>query len=404
LEAGRCLDTLYIKSGDPERPLLGILLEGAGVKPPQIQVAPEQLSALFHPAYVVARRFTVKNLGASELVLHVSADPGSRPGGYTASLLGHRRPLTWAGPRGRERTSSGSASGGETSAAQAATDAWLAVDTTEAVLAPGESLRVSVFMDGRELDDGVYEGAVVLNSNDPDRPEVSVPVTLLVRRVQATKTRVEPRHLDRRSVGRWLYASVELPSGYKAQDIVLSSVILVPGVPADSAWCETKTRGRGSSARQWMKFRFDRGRAASVLPAGREVVVEVCGEISGRAWLTGVDSISVRGAIAGSAEGTSTGGEASPKELGLVGATLWTSGTSAEMTLNLPRESFVRLAVYDAAGRLVRTLVEGALPGGRHAVRWDGKDRSGRPAPAGVYFCRAETSEGVVSRKLVLVR
>lgn len=51
----------------------------------------------------------------------------------------------------------------------------------------------------------------------------------------------------------------------------------------------------------------------------------------------------------------------------------------------------VKLVVYDAMGRSVRRLVDGAtqLPG-PYAVTWDGRDDGGHPVAAGVYFYRLE--------------
>jgi hypothetical protein len=64
----------------------------------------------------------------------------------------------------------------------------------------------------------------------------------------------------------------------------------------------------------------------------------------------------------------------------------------------------VTVAVYDTAGRRVRTLIDGVLASGRHAVAWDGRaeDRSG-PAN-GVYFCRVSTASRVMTTKLVIMR
>jgi len=57
----------------------------------------------------------------------------------------------------------------------------------------------------------------------------------------------------------------------------------------------------------------------------------------------------------------------------------------------------VSLKVYDAGGRLVRTLLEGAPAGEARTVVW-------REAPAGVWFVRLETAEGGATRKLVRLR
>lgn len=63
---------------------------------------------------------------------------------------------------------------------------------------------------------------------------------------------------------------------------------------------------------------------------------------------------------------------------------------AARIGFSLPRGQHVRVALYDATGELVRALVDVPLPAGRHTVTWDGRDRSNRPLPSGVYFCRLE--------------
>lgn len=46
----------------------------------------------------------------------------------------------------------------------------------------------------------------------------------------------------------------------------------------------------------------------------------------------------------------------------------------------------VQLRVYDAGGRLVRTLVDGSRRGGSHTVSWDGTNGAGTPVAGGVYY------------------
>ncbi len=60
-------------------------------------------------------------------------------------------------------------------------------------------------------------------------------------------------------------------------------------------------------------------------------------------------------------------------------------GTSIAFGLPQPG-GHVSLRVYDVSGRLVRTLVDGELPPGRHSSRWDGRDDAGTPVASGVYF------------------
>lgn len=71
---------------------------------------------------------------------------------------------------------------------------------------------------------------------------------------------------------------------------------------------------------------------------------------------------------------------------------------------SMRRRGPVELSVWDAAGRLVQTLIREDLPEGSHAFAWDGLDSTGRAAAAGVYFVRIRTGGVRAGRSVVLVR
>ena len=64
----------------------------------------------------------------------------------------------------------------------------------------------------------------------------------------------------------------------------------------------------------------------------------------------------------------------------------------------------VSLRIYDASGRLVRLLVEGNRPAGRHAEMWDGRDADGLRVASGIYFYRLTAGRFDQTNKMVLVR
>ena len=70
----------------------------------------------------------------------------------------------------------------------------------------------------------------------------------------------------------------------------------------------------------------------------------------------------------------------------------------------VPLTCHVRLAIFDARGRVVRVLVDEQRPAGAYKNEWDGQDAAGRAAPAGLYLARLEAAGRVVSRKIVLAR
>jgi hypothetical protein len=77
---------------------------------------------------------------------------------------------------------------------------------------------------------------------------------------------------------------------------------------------------------------------------------------------------------------------------------------STTVRFALPSAAEARLAVYDAAGRRVRTLVTGAQGAGEHSVEWDGRDAGGAKASSGVYWVRLESGNITDSRRIVLLR
>ena len=77
--------------------------------------------------------------------------------------------------------------------------------------------------------------------------------------------------------------------------------------------------------------------------------------------------------------------------------------SSTRLVYALPADGDVRIAIYDLAGREIATLDDGRRTAGRHEILWDGRDRHGRHAGAGVYFCRFVAGPVAETRKLVLV-
>ena len=64
----------------------------------------------------------------------------------------------------------------------------------------------------------------------------------------------------------------------------------------------------------------------------------------------------------------------------------------------------VSIRLYDVTGRMVRSLVDGVLPAGRHAVEWTRETDQGESASPGVYFVCAEHGRDRCSRRVVVLR
>jgi len=71
---------------------------------------------------------------------------------------------------------------------------------------------------------------------------------------------------------------------------------------------------------------------------------------------------------------------------------------------DLPSAGVASLRIYDATGRLVTTLVDGALAAGHHELIWDGRDGSGHRVSSGVYFSSLEFGAEARTKKLLLLK
>lgn len=72
---------------------------------------------------------------------------------------------------------------------------------------------------------------------------------------------------------------------------------------------------------------------------------------------------------------------------------------STSIKFDIPKESNVKLVVYDVLGKEISILINYKIKAGRYEVWWDGTDH-----PSGVYFFRMITNEYVETKKMVLIK
>lgn len=89
----------------------------------------------------------------------------------------------------------------------------------------------------------------------------------------------------------------------------------------------------------------------------------------------------------------------------LVGAAPNPFNPRTEIVFETATAGACELTIHDLRGRLVRELVTGEVPIGRHSVVWDGLDEAGQRTPSGLYVARMVTGSGETSLlKLTLVK
>ena len=74
------------------------------------------------------------------------------------------------------------------------------------------------------------------------------------------------------------------------------------------------------------------------------------------------------------------------------------------LTLDVPRSGALEIELVDLAGRRVAALYDGRASAGPLLLAWNGKDASGRTAPAGLYFARARLEGQATQTRIVQTR
>ena len=98
-------------------------------------------------------------------------------------------------------------------------------------------------------------------------------------------------------------------------------------------------------------------------------------------------------------------GEASlPQEFGLSQNYPNPFNPETRFSFSLTMSSHVKIGIYDILGRNVRALIDHTYAPGVYQVQWDGKDGSGNAVTSGVYFYRLSSQEGIITKKMTLLR
>jgi flagellar hook assembly protein FlgD len=75
-----------------------------------------------------------------------------------------------------------------------------------------------------------------------------------------------------------------------------------------------------------------------------------------------------------------------------------------KIAYQIPFTCRVSLTIYDATGRLVRTLVDRVEDAGYKSAIWNGKDDEGNDASSGIYFYKLKADDYIIQKKMILIR
>lgn len=74
------------------------------------------------------------------------------------------------------------------------------------------------------------------------------------------------------------------------------------------------------------------------------------------------------------------------------------------IAFSVPTTGKASLKIYNAAGQLVKTLVDGTVEAGSHKVLWDGRNDNDASTASGVYFYVLKAGEQTATNKMILLK
>jgi enterochelin esterase-like enzyme len=210
---------------------------------------------------------------------------------------------------------------------------------------------------------------------------------------------------------RWLRAFVELPEGYDAADIEISTVAItsIAGEAVTPLYREGWTRV-GDYDRDGipdLAVRFNRRDVVllcrNIIDACGYYDFTVSGKLNDGFAFSGNGSLYVLGNFGERGVETAKHGDI-PTGFILYETAPNPFRTHATIRYAIPTNTQVSINVYDVNGRVVKSICKGKMPAGDHHVRWYGEDESGRKVASGVYFIRYHAGDYEATEKVLLIR
>jgi hypothetical protein len=77
---------------------------------------------------------------------------------------------------------------------------------------------------------------------------------------------------------------------------------------------------------------------------------------------------------------------------------------STRFQVDVPRETFLSIAIYNMLGQKVATIYEGPQTPGVRTFEWNGRNSSSGDVPSGIYFIRMSAPGFEAVRKVMLIK
>lgn len=77
--------------------------------------------------------------------------------------------------------------------------------------------------------------------------------------------------------------------------------------------------------------------------------------------------------------------------------------TNTKISYILPKGEKVKLVIYDASGRIIKTLTDGLQQAGNKEILWNKRNTNGGTVSSGIYFYRLSTENKTITKTIVVL-
>jgi agmatine/peptidylarginine deiminase len=269
---------------------------------------------------------------------------------------------------------------------------WLTVDPASGFVTPGAQTGIDVTCNAAQLAPGAYNGQILITSNDPDQPEITLPVTFTVGEMPfLTVTPDSLIFLTYEQMNNGQEAKVLNPTG---QDIQIN-YINNEGMTLFYWYIEPWAINLPYTLTGGDSLLLNVHIAMPVASPFGEMwydTLYIESEYDLHKVFIGVDSDLMSGIDPGNEEPATLSAYPNP----------FSSKTTIQ--LNLGVQSDVTAEILDHTGRLIRKIWNGVFSEGVYRFEWEGDVASGIPLPSGLYLVMLRTDHLVTVKKVILSR
>ncbi|MDH4069527.1 MAG: T9SS type A sorting domain-containing protein, partial [Ignavibacteria bacterium] len=275
---------------------------------------------------------------------------------------------------------------------------WILTGDTSGTTAPAESSHVSVTLDGHDLGEGVHVCHILVGSNDPINPLITIPVILEISDTVPSALVYIPDQF------------LPVPAEGDTVDVIM--ILTNPGPGTLEADLSLSLERPDSLSPRVMirpkRFLLEAGDSILKVrplgipshgPAGNYLLVLTVRSFPDSVLTTALFSFEKTGSVV-------PGSPAVDRQPQTSVAQSYPNPFNPSTTIRytIREETWVTITVFNLLGEVVETLVDELQSAGSRSVLWHGTDSGGRQVSSGLYVYTIEAGGFVESRRMLLVR